>query len=115
VPDAGPEPPDPGLPSPWQRPGDVPAGGSRAVGSPTAAPASGEPLYAGPPRTQPPPLGWRPPMVVQPPVPRHLPPQDPARLDADERGARTLTLGIGMIGGAVVLIVTCMLCSRLLL
>ena len=54
-------------------------------------------------------------MVVQPPVPRHLPPQDPARLDADERGARTLTLGIGMIGGAVVLIVTCMLCSRLLL
>jgi hypothetical protein len=31
-----------------------------------------------------------------------------------ERGARTLTLGIGMIAGAIVLILTCLLCSRVL-
>jgi hypothetical protein len=35
-------------------------------------------------------------------------------LDAGERSARTLTLGVGMIAGAVVLILTCLLCSRLL-
>ena len=68
--------------------------------------------YAGPPPTEPPPPGWRPPIVVQPPPPRRLPPQDEPELDRAEESARTLTLGIGMLAGAVLLIVICVLCSR---
>ncbi|HEY2949212.1 MAG TPA: translation initiation factor 2 [Micromonosporaceae bacterium] len=68
--------------------------------------------YAGPPPTEPPPPGWRPPIVVQPPPPRQLPPQDEAGLDRAEESARTLTLGVSMLAGAVLLIVICVLCSR---
>jgi hypothetical protein len=51
---------------------------------------------------------------VQPPAPRELPGQDVAGVEAEERSARTLTYGIGMIAGAVLVIVVCLLCSRLL-
>lgn len=73
------------------------------------------PGYLGPPPTTPPPPGWRPPTVVQPLPPRELPPQDPEAIDRSERAARTLTYGIGMIAGAVLLILACLLCSRLVL
>ncbi|MBF9127771.1 hypothetical protein I0C86_01980 [Plantactinospora sp. S1510] len=53
-------------------------------------------------------------MHVQPPPPRPLPAQDLPGLDSAEGGARTLTLGIGMVGGAVLLVVMCLLCSRVL-
>jgi hypothetical protein len=43
-----------------------------------------------------------------------LPPQDLSALDSAEDSARTLTYGIGMLGGAIVLVVMCLLCSRLL-
>jgi hypothetical protein len=52
-------------------------------------------------------------LVVQPPPPRQLPAQDAPALDRSEESARTLTLGIGMLAGAVLLIVVCVLCSRL--
>jgi hypothetical protein len=72
------------------------------------------PGYAGPPQTAPPPVGWRPQFFVQPAPPRELPAQDHAGLDAVERSARTLTYGVGMVAGAVLLIVMCALCSRVL-
>jgi hypothetical protein len=51
---------------------------------------------------------------VQPPPPGRLPPQDLPALDAAEGSARTLTYGIGMLTTAVLLVVMCLLCSRLL-
>jgi hypothetical protein len=95
------------TPSPWQRPPHRPESVTPAEPAPT-------PGYAGPPPTQAPPHGWRPPFVVQPAAPRQLPAQDRDQLNAGERSARTLTLGVGMIAGAIVLILTCLLCSRLL-
>lgn len=53
-------------------------------------------------------------MVVQPPSPRQLPAQDTNGIEAEERSARTVTYGVGMIAGAVLLIVICLLCSRAL-
>jgi hypothetical protein len=124
-----------GAPSPWRRPPDGPgtgasqAGpawpglrGSQAHSSPPADGTPGppgdphgvSPPYSGPPPTQAPPRGWRPPTVIRSPDPRDLPAQDLDAIVRDERGARTLTLGVGMIAGAVALIVTCLLCSRVL-
>jgi hypothetical protein len=70
--------------------------------------------YAGPPPTEPPPPDWRPQLIVEPPPPRQLPAQDASGLDRAEVSARTLTLGVGMLAGAVLLIVVCVLCSRVL-
>jgi hypothetical protein len=98
-----------GGPSPWRRPP-----GAAEERRPPAERPIGPPAYAGPPVSRPPPPGWRPPIVVRAPDPRELPAQDLAGIDLAERGARTLTLGIGMIAGAVTLIGTCLLCSRLL-
>jgi hypothetical protein len=83
------------------------------VGSSPAAPEPAPP-YAGPPRADPPPYGWRPPLLAQPPQPRELPEQDQDALDQAESSARTVTYGISMVAGAILLIVTCLLCSRLL-
>jgi hypothetical protein len=76
--------------------------------------AAEQPGYAGPPASPQPPKGWRPPMVVQPPAPRQMPAQDLNGIEAEERSARTVTYGIGMLAGAVLLIVICLLCSRAL-
>ncbi len=76
--------------------------------------ASSQPAYSGPPPTVPPPPGWHPPMEIEPPPPRELPAQDHSALDSAEQSARTLTFGIGMVAGAVILIVVCTLCSRVL-
>lgn len=86
-----------------------------AAERPTAQPGHPTPPpYPGPPPTAAPPPGWRPPVHVQPPPPRQLPPQDLSRLDADERSARTLTYGVGIIAAAVFLVVICLVCSRFL-
>jgi len=53
-------------------------------------------------------------MLVQPPPPRDLPAQDLETLDAQEREARTLTYGVGMVAGAILLIVLLVLCGRAL-
>jgi hypothetical protein len=51
---------------------------------------------------------------MQPPAPRELPRQDASGIDEQERSARTLTYGIGMIAAAVLVVVVCLLCSRAL-
>jgi hypothetical protein len=50
----------------------------------------------------------------EPSPPRELPPQDHSELDTAEQSARTVTLGVGMVAGAILLIVICALCSRVL-
>lgn len=70
--------------------------------------------YEGPPPTQPPPAGWRPPVHMQPLPPRELAPQNLDAIDTAEKEARTVTYGIGLVAGAVFLVLTCLLCSRVL-
>jgi hypothetical protein len=50
----------------------------------------------------------------EPPPPRQLPPQDHAELDAAEQNAHKVTLSVGAVVGVVLLIVICVLCSRIL-
>jgi hypothetical protein len=45
--------------------------------------------------------------------PRRLPVQDHARIDADEARARMVTMGVGIVAGAIFLVVMCALCARL--
>ena len=70
------------------------------------------PPYEGPPRTEPPSPHWRPPVVPQPPPPRSMPEQDIDALDEAEGSARTLTYGVGLVAGAIALILMCLLCAR---
>jgi hypothetical protein len=93
----------------WQRP-DPAAESPR----PSAEPAPRPPPYAGPPRPEPPSPHWRPPTVAQPPPPRSMPAQDMDALDEAEGSARTITLGVGMVAGAIALILMCLLCARAL-
>ncbi|WP_197675799.1 hypothetical protein [Micromonospora auratinigra] len=53
-------------------------------------------------------------MYVQPPPPRHLPPQDMAAMDRSEQQAQRLTYGFGVVAAVVLVILTCLLCSRVL-
>lgn len=102
----------------WRRPVEPAAGQSSGPAEAPAAgssgPAAEPPRYSGPPPTSAPPPGWRPPIVSQPPPPRRLPDQDLEALDVRESSARTLTYGVAMIVGAVLVVVSCLLCSRLL-
>ncbi|HET6529988.1 MAG TPA: translation initiation factor 2 [Actinoplanes sp.] len=95
----------------WKRP-DGEAEPVRPVPPPERDP---EPPYAGPPRADPPPPAWRPPTIEQPPPPRALPPQDMDALDEAERSARTVTYGVGLVAGAIGLILMCLLCVRFFL
>ncbi|GII21275.1 hypothetical protein [Planosporangium mesophilum] len=94
----------------WRRPPDGTPPPAPADPAPAGRPAS----YPGPPPTIPPPAGWRPPLVVQAPPPRSLPPQDPLGLDQAEGRARTLTFGIAMVSGAVMVVLVLVLCGRAL-
>jgi len=77
--------------------------------------AAGEPpAYSGPPRPAPGSAATRPPTVIRTAPARKLPEQDIAGLDADERQARTMTYGVGMITGAVALLILFVLCGRIL-
>ncbi len=92
----------------WQRP-DPGYDASRP------APASEPPpAYTGPPRSDPPPAGWRPPVVNELPPPRQMPVQDIDALDEAEGSARTVTYGVGLVAGAIALILMCLLCARAL-
>jgi len=97
----------------WRRP---PAGtGTPTPGAPPpSAPEPVQPPYSGPPPTVAPPANWRPRLLIQPEPPRQLPPQDLTSIDVREREARTITYGIGMVAGAVLLIVLLVLCGRVL-
>jgi hypothetical protein len=96
----------------WQRPDSEagPFGADRPV-PPAPDPA---PAYQGPPRTPPPSAHWRPPLIAEPPPPRTLPRQNAAAVDEEEGSARTMTYGIGLVAGAVALILMCLLCARAL-
>lgn len=96
----------------WRRPAESDAGD--ATPPTNAPPAPGPPGYTGPPTGPVPSENWRPPVYVQPPPPRRLPAQDPDSIDAEERGARTMTTVVGAVAGVVLLIVTCLLCGRMI-
>jgi hypothetical protein len=93
----------------WQRPSGPPAP------PPPPAQPPGPPAYTGPPRAAPPPPGWKPRTLIQVPPPRDLPPQDLPAIEEEEQQARTITYGVGMIAGTIVLIVLFILCGRALL
>nr|MDT0658218.1 translation initiation factor 2 [Micromonospora sp. DSM 115978] len=98
----------------WRRPPEPPAGAPPARPRPGPAAPDHRSDYPGPPPSIPPPAGWRPPVHVQPPPPGRLPPQDLPALDAAEGSARTITYGVGMLAAAVLVVVMCLLCSRVL-
>ncbi|MCZ7425906.1 hypothetical protein O7607_09200 [Micromonospora sp. WMMA1949] len=101
--------------SPWARP-EAAGGWTVAGGAWPGSPGGGPPPsgYAGPPPSTPPPPGWRPPVHVQPSPPRRLPPQDMAAMDQAEQRAQRLTYGIGAAVAVVLVLLTCLLCSRVL-
>ena len=101
----------PGDDAYWQRPDPRFPGPEAPAKDPVAKPGDG---YEGPPRQSPPPPQWRPPTVAQPPPPRALPPQNMEALDDAEGSARTVTYGIGMVAGAIALILMCLLCARVI-
>ncbi|WP_246635068.1 translation initiation factor 2 [Actinoplanes hulinensis] len=88
----------------WQRPDPST--------DPLDRPEPETPPYPGPPRAEPPPADWRPPTIAHPPPPRTLPPQDMDALDEAEGSARTVTYGVGLVVGAIALVVVCLLCAR---
>jgi hypothetical protein len=51
---------------------------------------------------------------VQAPPPRALPAQDLPRLEESEQRARTLTYGIAMVAGAIMIVLMLVLCGRAL-
>jgi hypothetical protein len=53
-------------------------------------------------------------VFVEPSTARQLPPQDTTGLDEEERNARTLTYGVGLVAGALMLVALCLLCARVL-
>jgi hypothetical protein len=81
---------------------------------PPELPEPADVQYQPPPRMVAPPAGWRPPYIVEPAPPRWLPPQDQERLDQDEARARTLTQGIAIIAAAIMVILMCAICGRVL-
>lgn len=92
----------------WRRP----EGGATAQPAPEGPPP--EPPYAGPPKAPVVPGNWRPPTLVQAPAARRLPEQDATAMDAAERQARTVTHGMAMVAGAVLLLLVAVLCGRLI-
>jgi hypothetical protein len=93
----------------WQRPDPAADPVRPEPSTPEPEPV---PPYTGPPRPAPPSPYWRPPTVAQPPPPRSMPGQDMDALDESERSARTVTYGVGLVAGAIALILICLLCAR---
>jgi hypothetical protein len=95
----------------WQRP-ETPA--EAAGPAPAARPPDRGSGYAGPPPTVPPARDWHPTVVPQPPPPRVMPAQDMDALDEEEGSAKTVTYGIGLVAGAIAVILMCLLCARVI-
>jgi hypothetical protein len=70
--------------------------------------------YTGPPPTVSAGPQWRPRTLIQVPPAHKLPPQDDGVLDEQERSARTVSYGVGMVAGAIALIVLIVLCGRVI-
>jgi hypothetical protein len=96
----------------WQRP-DPDSAANQAPPETDRAPKPA-PAYQGPPRTSQPSPHWRPPTINQPPPPRALPAQDIDALEDSEGSARTVTYGVGLVAGAIALILICLLCARVI-
>ncbi len=94
----------------WRRPEP----GSGPVEVPASAAASQMPGYSGPPATVPVPPDWHPPTVVTIPAPRQLPAQDASAIESVERRALATTHGVGLIAGAIALLVLIVLCGRVI-
>ncbi|WP_200215328.1 hypothetical protein [Micromonospora coerulea] len=109
-------PPDQSPPDGTVQPAEGPGAGGPASGADVGGPGAGarQSGYSGPPPTTPPPPGWRPPIHVQVPPPRQLPPQDMAGLDQGEQRAQRLTYGFGAVAAVVLVLLTCLLCSRVI-
>ena len=95
----------------WQRPD--PSAAPDPAHEPAEAPKPTD-RYKGPPRPGPPSPHWRPPTIAQPPPPRAMPAQDMDALDEAEGSARTVTYGVGLVAGAIALILLCLLCARVI-
>lgn len=95
----------------WQRPKSPPEAAGPPPSGPTPQHTSG---YSGPPHPGPPPPDLRPTIVPQPPPPRLMPAQDMDALDEEEGSAKTVTYGIGLVAGAIAVILMCLLCARVL-
>ncbi|HEY1486719.1 MAG TPA: translation initiation factor 2 [Micromonosporaceae bacterium] len=91
----------------WRRPSASPADPRPA--EPQAPPAT---PYSGPPPTTFAGPDWRPRTLIQVPAARQLPAQDDTALDEQEKAARTVSYGVGMVAGAIALIVLIVLCGR---
>ena len=98
----------------WQPPETQGPETQRTETQRTETRAGGVTGYSGPPRTNPPPRDWHPTVVPQPPPPRMMPAQDMDALDEDERAAKTVTYGIGLVAGAIAVILFCLLGARIL-
>lgn len=94
----------------WRRPAPGDSGAAEPAG-PAPTPTSG---YAGPPPSTPPPADWRPPVHLEPTAPRRLPAQDMAALDAAEQRSQRVTYGFGAAAGVVLVVLVCLLCSRII-
>ncbi|WP_230415914.1 hypothetical protein [Micromonospora tarapacensis] len=53
-------------------------------------------------------------MHLQAAAPRQLPYQDMAALDGQEQRAQRVTWAVGAVAGAVLVVLGCLLCTRLL-
>jgi hypothetical protein len=103
----------------WRRPFDAPVADPPATPTGRTAPdapttPTDPPEYAGPPRTTPAAPGWRPPTMIQVPRARTLPAQDGDAIDTTEAEALTITYGVGMVAGALALILLLVICGRLI-
>ena len=103
------------VPNPYSQQGSDEQLWSRHTDSAAQAPQPSTPPVA--PYTGPPPTvfagpDWRPRTLIQVPAARSLPEQDDAAVDEQERSARTVSYGVAMIAGAILLIVLIVLCGR---
>ena len=98
----------------WRRPaGDHDAGLPSRPSEPAAPLTTPESAYAGPPRSAPPDPDWQPKVLVRTPEARRLPAQNQDALDEIDRNNAALTRGIGLVAGAIGLILLFIVCGRL--
>jgi hypothetical protein len=96
----------------WQRPD--PGAATPGPAQQPAGEPSPTPRYEGPPHPPPPSPNWRPPTIETPPPARSMPAQNADAMDEAEGSARTVTYGVGLVAGAIALILMCLLCGRVL-
>jgi hypothetical protein len=92
----------------WRRPAEPPP-----TAPPPAARPTAEPRYSGPPPTVRPVGAAASVPLIPPSRPRReLPPQDHAALDAEDERAAAVTLGVGIVTGAVLFLLLVLVVVR---